>query len=78
MNQLVWNVFLHDPIVQALNEEYGIVYWIEENDKSNNVLFFSDDLFDLQNKEIIANGTKQELIQTAQSHFNTLNKKVKV
>ena len=74
MKQLVWNVFLQDPIIQALDEEHGIVYWIEENDNSNNALFFSDDLFGLENKEMIREGTKQELIEVAKTHFNNLNK----
>lgn len=70
MKQLVWNVFLEDSNVEAIDNDMQVVYWIEETSIIENTLYVSNDLFDLQHKEVLGKGSKQSLIDIAQSHYD--------
>ena len=75
MNILVWNIFEDDSIVESIDNENGMIYWMSPKENGLNDLYFSNDLFNLDNVEHLGTSTKGELIIIAHSHYDSqLNK----
>jgi hypothetical protein len=74
MKTLVWNIFCEDSIIQAIDEENNILYWIEEKEDGTNNLYFSNDLFNLKSVKFIDNSDKIKLTEIAQSNYDNLIK----